>query len=537
MAIREAAVVDWTGRFAEFSAREATLTAPELAEYGQAAWFTGRDDIAAVALERAHLTFLDEGDPVSAVRCVFWLGFTLGERGEDVKARTWMQRLFELCARSAGDPTIDATAALCRGQVAYLQGDLAGAAAHYREAVRLAEAADDPDVQVLGIMGEGRALMRSGRLEDGVACMDRVMLMIGTGRVSDRAAGPAYCAVIASLLARADIERARVWTRDLGEWCDTQRGLEPFRGECTLHRATVMQVGGEWEAAVQAAESVCRTEERPETLANAWYRLAELHRVAGRGVAARDAYRQAAGLGREVQPGLALLHRDAGELDTAWAGLERARATVFEPAARAEVLTAAVDIALARRQPAIARDAAAELRGCADAVGTLLLQAMAAQVDGDVAIADGRTTDALQLLRTAWSRWRKLDAPYDAARARFSMGRAARAAGDEEGAQLEFDAARAVFESLGAVPDLARLERVAAASAGAAVADVGLSRREREVLELVAEGLSNRRIAERLFLSERTVAHHVGSILAKLDVPSRSAATAYAFEHGLVSAS
>jgi DNA-binding NarL/FixJ family response regulator len=117
------------------------------------------------------------------------------------------------------------------------------------------------------------------------------------------------------------------------------------------------------------------------------------------------------------------------------------------------------------------------------------------------------------------------------------MGRAARAAGDEEGAQLEFDAARAVFESLGAVPDLARLERVASAASGAAVAEVGLSRREREVLELVAEGLSNRRIAERLFLSERTVAHHVGSILAKLDVPSRSAATAYAFEHGLVPAS
>jgi DNA-binding CsgD family transcriptional regulator len=537
MAIRDVTVVDWTGRYDGFTGREASLTAPELAEYGQAAWFTGRDDIAAVAWERAHLTFLDDGDPVSAVRCVFWLGFTLGERGEEVKARTWMARLFELCARHAGDPTIDATAALCRGQVAFLQGDHAGSVVHYREGARLAEGAEDPDVQVLAIMGEGRALMRSGHLEEGVACMDRVMLLIGSGRVSDRTAGPAYCAVIASLLARADIERARVWTRDLGDWCDTQRGLEPFRGECTLHRATVMQVGGEWGAAVEAADSVCRTEERPETLANAWYRLAELHRVVGRSAAARDAYRRAAGLGREVQPGLALLNRDAGDLDTAWAGLERARATVDEPAARAEVLAAAVDIALGRRQIAAAREAAADLRRCADAVGTLSLRATSAHADGELAIAESRTTDALQLLRSAWSQWRRLDAPYDAARVRYSMGRAARAAGDEEGAQLEFDAARAVFESLGAVPDLARLERVASAPTSAAVAEVGLSRREREVLDLVAAGLSNRRIAERLFLSERTVAHHVGSILAKLDVPSRSAATAYAFEHGLVPAS
>lgn len=537
MAIRDATVVDWTGRFAEFRAREASLTALELAEYGQAAWFTGKDDVSAVAWERAHLTFLDEGDPVSAVRCVFWLGFTLAERGDEIKARTWMGRLFELCARFGGDPTIDATAALCRGQIAYLQGDPDGSVALYRAADRLAEAAADRDVQVLAIMGEGRALMRGGRFDEGVACMDRVMLLIGSGRVSDRAAGPAYCAVIAGLLARGDIERARVWTRDLGDWCDSQRGLEPFRGECTLHRATVMQVGGEWSAAVAAADGVCRTEERPETLANAWYRLGELHRVAGRTAAARDAYRRAAAIGREVQPGLALLHRDAGEYDTAWGGLERARATVVVPAARAEVLAAVVDVALARRQLASAREAATELRACAEAVDTVSLRALAAHAEGDLAIADDRIPEALRLLRSAWSLWRRIDAPYDAARARFSMGRAARASGDEEGAQLEFDAARGVFESLGAVPDLARLERVASATTAAAVAAVGLSRRERDVLDLVASGLSNRRIAERLFLSERTVAHHVGSILAKLDVPSRSAATAYAFEHGLVAAS
>jgi DNA-binding CsgD family transcriptional regulator/tetratricopeptide (TPR) repeat protein len=535
MAIREAAVIDWTGRFEQFAAREASLTAQELAEYGQAAWFIGRDDVSARAWERAHLSFLDAGDPVSAVRCVFWLGFTLSEHGEEVKARTWMARLLDLCDRNAGDAHIDAHAALCRAQIVYIGGDGTAAADLFHEAALIA--ADEPDIEVLAIMAEGRALMEVGRIEDGLACMDQVMLLIGAGRVTDRAAGPAYCAVIASLLARGDIERARVWTRDLGDWCDAQQGLEPFRGECTLHRATVMQVGGEWASAVDAADGVCRTDDRPETLANAWYRLAELHRVAGRAAQARDAFRHSAALGREVQPGLALLHRDAGETDAAWSGLQRARAEAATPAVRAEVLAAAVDVALGRRDVASARAAADDLRACAHAVGTLYLLALSTRADGEVATADEQTADALTLLRASWSQWRRLDAPYDAALTRFAIGRAARAAGDEEGAQLEFDAARGVFESLGAVPDLSRLERVASITTGSLTPGSGLSPREREVLGLVARGWSNRRIAERLFLSERTVARHVGNILAKLDVSSRSAATAYAYEHGLVPAS
>ncbi|WP_164861795.1 response regulator transcription factor, partial [Microbacterium sp. CPCC 204701] len=117
------------------------------------------------------------------------------------------------------------------------------------------------------------------------------------------------------------------------------------------------------------------------------------------------------------------------------------------------------------------------------------------------------------------------------------IGAAVHAVGDAEGAELEFDAARGVLEGLGAIPDLVRLERLAAADAPGAPIEPGLSRREREVLALVARGWSNRRIAEHLFLSERTVARHVGNILAKLGVPSRSAATAYAFEHGLAATS
>jgi len=530
MAIRDADVVDWTGRFQQLTAREAVLSGDELDELGQAAWFVGRDDVSVRAWERAHLRYLDDGDLAAAVRCVFWLGFTLSEHGDEIRAGAWMSRLMELCGRDDATTATDAARALCLAVGAFAHGEAEASVPLFRAAIERADAASDADTLTLATMGLGRALLAGGRMQEAFTELDRVMLLIADGRVSDRAAGPAYCAVIASLLGRGDVERARVWTRELGDWCDAQRGLEPFRGECTLHRAGVLQLGGEWEAAASAADEVCATEKRGETLANAWYRAADLHRVAGRPDPARQALRRAAALGREVQPGLALLHRDTGDLAGAWAGLEAARTTPHEPAVRAELLAAAVRVAVDRGRLADARAAADDLRGCAAAFDTLYLRALSARADGEIALAEGRSAEALALLRAAWAAWRRLDAPYDAALTRISIGAAIRGVGDAEGAELEFDAARGVLEGLGAIPDLARLERIAAAPGAAS--DPGLSRREREVLALVARGWSNRRIAEHLFLSERTVARHVGSILAKLGVPSRSAATAYAFEHG-----
>lgn len=536
MAIRGAEVVDWTGRFDALVANESDLDAHGLDELGQAAWFVGRDDESAHAWERAHLRYLDAGDLTAAVRCAFWLGFTLGERGDQVRSGAWMSRLLELCGRHDATPATDAARALCIAFAAYARGDAEASVELHRDAVARADAATDADALTLATMGLGRALLAAGRPEEAFDALDRVMLLIGDGRVSDRAAGPAFCAVIASLLGRGDVERARVWTRELGDWCDSQRGLEPFRGECTLHRATVLQLGGEWAAASAAAELVCASEKRTETLANAWYRVADLHRIAGRPDRAREALRQAAARGRDVQPALALLNRDAGDLAGAWAGLQIARSSVVEPSVRGEVLAAAVRIALERGRLDEARQAADDLAACAATFDTLYLRALATRAAGELASAEGRAADALPLLRSSWSAWRRLDAPYEAALTRMAIAAAVRAVGDAEGADLEFDAARGALESLGAIPDLVRLERLAAAEAAARSVAPGLSRREREVLALVARGWSNRRIAEHLFLSERTVARHVGNILAKLGVPSRSAATAYAFEHGLAAA-
>jgi DNA-binding CsgD family transcriptional regulator len=158
---------------------------------------------------------------------------------------------------------------------------------------------------------------------------------------------------------------------------------------------------------------------------------------------------------------------------------------------------------------------------------------MSASVEGAIALAEKDPAAALTSLRRALQLWHELDAPYEVARVRVGVGLACRALGDEDGAALELEAARGVFESLGAEPDVSRVDSLPRGTPTRSDTH-GLSVRELEVLRLVAAGNTNREIAAALVVSEHTVARHVQNILTKLEVSSRTAATAFAFEHELV---
>ena len=534
----QAKVADWTSTYDELTARRDALSAAQLDELGLAAWFLGREAECERAWDAAHQAYADAGETDAAMRCVFWLGFTLADRGEVVRAMAWMSRLAELAGMGEPSPFGDAVLALAQGSAAYAQGRIEESAVLCAHAAASARAAGDVDVEVLATMSLARSLVFSGRVVEGFAAMDRVMLAVASGRVGDRAAGPAYCGVIASCIDRWDIDRARVWTRDLSEWCDAQRGLELFRGECSVHRATVLQLLGEWDEAAATLVAVCERERRALTLENAYYGLGELHRLAGRRADAEAAYRRAGEHGREVQPRLARHRRDEGRPAAARSGLVRALESGPVPSIRAELLAAQVELEVEHGDATVAAEAAAELRAMADQLGTAYLGAQADRADARLLLHSDAADRALPLLRRSWSAWRQLEAPYESAVTRVLLGRASRAAGDEEAAQLEFDAARTVLADLGAVADLDRLERLAGAvGQPAAAASAGLTRREVEVLRLIAGGRTNRQIAQQLFLSERTVARHVSNILGKLGLANRSGATAFAFEHGLAAAS
>ena len=167
----------------------------------------------------------------------------------------------------------------------------------------------------------------------------------------------------------------------------------------------------------------------------------------------------------------------------------------------------------------------------APAQTTPLLRAQAAQAEGTVLLLEGAAQSALGVLRAAWKAWQTLEVPYEAARVRVLIGLACRELGDADTAEMELDAACWVFGELGASHDLARAQ---ALSRRPSEMPAPLTGRELEVLRLVATGKTNRAIASDLFLSDKTVARHVSNILGKLGLPSRAAATAYAYEHGLV---
>jgi DNA-binding CsgD family transcriptional regulator len=228
---------------------------------------------------------------------------------------------------------------------------------------------------------------------------------------------------------------------------------------------------------------------------------------------------------------LALLRLAQGRTAAAATAIRHAINEARDTGARARLLPAAVEIALAADDEAFARESADELAALAKAIDSPYLRAAGLQHQGAVALANGRADDAANLLREALSAWQSMEAPYEGARTRALLARAAVTSGDNDTAEAQAEAARRVFEQLGAATDLEELDDTMGTDPGDAS---GLTPRELEVLRIIARGETNRAIGESLVISEKTVSRHVSNIFDKLGVSSRSAATAYAYDHGLV---
>jgi DNA-binding CsgD family transcriptional regulator len=515
----------WTDAHASLvrADRQVGLSPADLELLATAAYMVGRDEEQQSALERAHRGYLQRGEPLAAVRCAFWLGVHLLLRREAARATGWFARAQRLLEREKGDHVEQGYLLVAADLQHTVRGDSAAAFAAAAAAADVAERFADSNLLALALMDQGRNLVRLGRVPEGLERLDEAMIEATTGELSPIVTGLVYCSVIDGCQEVHELRRASEWTAALSEWCDRQSGLVPFTGTCLIHRAELMQLRGEWRAALDDARLAGeRFAQRANDVAagQALYREGEILRLQGDLAAAERKYRAASRSGCEPQPGLALLRLAQGRTEAASAAIEQVLAAAPGWVERARLLPAAIEIGLAAGDRERARTMLAELDEIATRRGSAMLRAQAAQARGAVRLADGDARGALIDSRQAWRLWQELEAPYEGARARVLVADACRTLGDDETAALEIDAAHAVFEQLGAARERGTTG--------------DLTERELQVLRLLAAGRSNKAIAAELVLSKRTVDRHVSNIFDKCRVSSRAAATAYAYEHGLI---
>jgi DNA-binding CsgD family transcriptional regulator/tetratricopeptide (TPR) repeat protein len=524
----------WSEAIAELERAEhdGAITAEDLEHLATAQILVGHAQEGVDTLTRAHEAFLDAEDVPGATRCAAWLGMQFMDLGDRARSTGWFARAQRLVE---ADPRSGASAGFLlvpEALGAMYAGDATRAAEAFGRAAEFAGRFGDADLLALSHLGLGQARIMIGEPEAGLILLDEVMVAVTAGEISPIPSGIVYCAVLQSCRLAFDLRRAEEWTRALDHWCRARPDMVAFSGQCQAQRAALFILHGAWGDAVAAAQAAQERAERGDRDArfSAWYQDGEVQRLRGEPTRAESSYERAAETGWDPQPGLALLHLAQGRTEVAQS-LIRGAVDRADPAERRWMLPAAVEIELAAGDVAAARRVADELAVEQRTSPMPMMRALVDQAEAAVRLDEGDAGAAVVLARQAWARWRELDVPYEAARCRVLAARAFRTLGDDPSASMEFDAARAVFADLGARPALAAIDALMASDSSDRAG--GLTARETEVLRLVAEGKTNRLIALDLYLSEKTVARHLSNIFAKLGVSTRSAATAYAYQHGL----
>ena len=499
----------------------------------EAAWWLGHMDECIETREAAYAIFERVGETRAAAHCAVRLWEHYCFKAQPNIAGAWLRRARRSLDRDT-ECAVYGSVVLREIEVMHGHGELERAASAASDVIELARRLHDTDLEAEGLQTLGRILIDQGRPREGLEHLDEAMLFAVEGRLGPYSTGKVYCSLISACEELGDHSRASEWTDATLRWSD-RHPFAVFPGLCRVHRAWALQCRGELS---QAEQEVIRACEELSGVSRAhaamgYAELGEVRRRLGDLEGAEESFREAEALSGRPQPGLALLRLAQGRLDAAASIIARAlEDATWNRLIRAKLLPARVQIAVAEGDDETAQHAVAELEAIAEDFESPSLRAGAALAHGRLHLARGDTTAASVHLRRALACWQTLDVPYEVATTRLLLGQACRIAGDEEGAMGSFAAAEAIFEHLGATLDLRATRDLHARSSF----PDGVTEREMEVLRLVAAGHSNKDIAASLFLSERTVARHLSNIFTKIGVSSRSAATAYAFEHGLVGA-
>ncbi|HEV3408221.1 MAG TPA: adenylate/guanylate cyclase domain-containing protein [Gaiellaceae bacterium] len=434
---------------------KADFNAEDLQALGDASYWTGHLDDALDAYERAYTAYLEAEDPRRAGALAVLLSTLYSAKLARSISAGWLGRAEHLLEDLPEGPE-HGQLALRRFFEAFGQGDLDTAYELAQRAADIGQRLKDRDVEAMGTHQQGLVLIRKGEPAKGLALIDEASAAAVGGDLETFTTALLYCSTISACRDMTDYRRSTELIDTMKRWCDRE-AITGMPGVCRVHRGEVMRMKGDWS---EAEQEVKRAVEELQGY-NAWvvadgmYELGEIRRRVGDLPAAKEAFRQAHEYGHSAQPGLALVQFEEGNVEGASKAIKRALAEAGQdPFERARLLPSQVTLAIAAGDLERAEEAAGQLREVADLFATPALEASAEGAYGELSLAKGDAEGAVGHLRKAWRLWQQeLGAPYEAATVRLLLARAYRADGDDEAALLEAEAARSVFERLGALPD------------------------------------------------------------------------------------
>ena len=458
----------WQDAYDAFLAADAStpLSGRDLESLAEAAFFTANIDERERALERAVKAYAAAGDKTRAGAVALGLSIDLGFQGRTSIASAWTQRATRLL-EGEGESYAHGYLALAKSHAAQTSGRFGEALEQAEEAVRIGAKSGDPDLQAISLVSLGGLMIGSGATAEGLALIEEATGAALNDELTPYLTGVTYCTMISACRDLNDVQRASEWTEATERWCE-RSSVSGFPGVCRVHRAEIVALNGDWSRAAseleRATEELAHYRAVPP-LADGLYAIAEIRLRMGQLDAAEELLRQANEKGHSPQPALALIRLARGDARAAAASLDTALGETMDAWARARMLPAQVEIALAAGRLAAARGAADELATILATHDSPAARAKAADASARVKLAEGEPTDAIRELRAAIASWREVGAPYEIARDRLLMASALQATKDEDGADLELATARAEFERLGAALDLSAAEAAIQAAA------------------------------------------------------------------------
>jgi len=440
---------------------EDRLAAEDIESMGEAAWWAARPDEGIEAFQRAYGAYLEAGKRTRAAYVALSLAREFGVKLEGPVSAGWFKRA-ESLLEAEPEGAEHGYLYLRRSVLARNAGNVDEAIGLARRAVEVGARVGDANLQAIGGVYQGVAVVESGQVAAGLALIDDAALAAVSGELGLYATGTVYCNTIATCCEIADFRRAGDWSNAARRFSEGHPDQPLIPGDCRVHQAEVLALHGAWaeaeESARRGAEEL-RAFNRMYHVGEALYQIGAIRLRMGDLPAAQDAFRQASELGRDPQPGLSLLLLAEGKVDASLASIGRAlEEETSSNLARGRLLPAFVEISLKARDVGLSRKAADELESIATTYDTPTLHAAASTARGALLLAAGDAKAAARVLRSGVKRWQEVEAPYEAARARVVLAQAIAIQGDHEGAGLELEAARAVFQRLGAAPDVKSID-------------------------------------------------------------------------------